>query len=88
MAKKLSANDLAEQLAGNLTEKIMQIQERSVAEVREYLGKRLADLASGTRAADQGLLECVNDPNFVLTIDFRAGLALAAELVADPTFDY
>ena len=92
MAKKLSASELTERLTDGLVEKITQIQERAAAEVRQYLGERLAEMANGTAPSDKNLRECWDElnPGFVLSLtdDFRTGFAFAAQLVTDPDFEY
>lgn len=85
MAKReISASSLVDQVAGLADE----IQKATVREVRKYLAIRLADMAKGTVKADDEVYACQDGTDFEITADFRAGLAFAAELIADQNFDY
>jgi hypothetical protein len=81
-----SAAQQAEELTGLLTEKVDRLREATETELRHYLGKALADLAADTGAR---IAEVQYDgERSEVTDAYRAGLLLAARLVADPTFDY
>lgn len=84
MARKLSAEKLTDQA----TDLISQIKDAATAEAREYLAKRLARMASGTAAADKEIADCTEGAQREITEEFRAGMAFAAELLADRNFDF
>lgn len=77
----------ATQLTETATGLIAQIADQAQAEARKYLADRIAKMARGTAAADKELRDCMTD-ELQITDDFRAGLAFAAELLADPDFDF
>ena len=81
-----SATAQVEALAGLLAEKAEKIQSTAVAEVRHYLGEMLRELAEDTddRIAE---VQYAGEEHSV-TDGLRAGLLLAARLVADPDVDY
>lgn len=81
-----SATDQVEALVGLLTEKAEKIQQTTIAELRHYLGEMLRELAAAPE-------EHVTDVQYAgeehpVTDGYRAGLLLAARLVADPDVDY
>lgn len=77
-----NASDIAAKVAALVDE----IEPAAKAEIRELLAQRLQHMT--TPRGQQDLLDCKGDSDFVPTPDFLAGLAFAAELVADPNFDY
>ncbi|QFU90947.1 hypothetical protein [Amycolatopsis sp. YIM 10] len=84
--RQATAQDLIDQL-NSMGERI---EKAAIAEVRKYLGQRLAGMATGSSQADKEISDCLRESELDLEItdDFRAGLAFAAELVANPRFDY
>jgi hypothetical protein len=80
MARKLTAEKLTE----NAATLIEQIAGTAQAEIRKDLAARIAELA---KAPEQELTSCMDNDRRPVTDDLRAGLALAAELLADLDFD-
>lgn len=80
-----SATELAESLAGTLTAAAEKIQTTATAETRHYLGVMLRELAMAP-AAEVTSVQMAGEEHAV-TDDYRAGLLLAAALVADPSVD-
>jgi hypothetical protein len=76
----------AQNLTETATDLIAQIAEQAQTEARKYLADRLAKMARGTAAADKEIHDCEGPED--ISLDFRAGLAFAAELIADPNFDF
>lgn len=81
-----SATQQAEELAGLLTGKLDTLRETTETELRHYLGQALAELAGAT-ANDIATMQ-YDGEHAEVTDAYRAGLLLAARLVADPTFEY
>lgn len=81
MAEQLSASDLVEQAQSLVDE----IPKAAIAECREMLGARIADMD------EKDVLSCMNyppPPGWEVTPEFLDGLRFAAELVRDKDFDY
>lgn len=81
-----SATAQVENLAAVAAECASKIQAATVAEVRYYLGAMLAELAAAPAAEVAGVQYCGEQAE--VTDAYRAGLLLAARLVADPEVDY
>lgn len=81
-----SATAQVEDLAGLLAERAEKIQATAVAEIRHYLGAELAALAAAP--ADQIEALQYDGEHAAVTAAYRAGLLLAARLVADPGYEY
>lgn len=81
-----SATAQVEDLTGLLAERVEKIQETATHETRHYLGKALAELA-GAGAEDIARMQ-YDGERAEVSDGYRAGLLLAARLVADETFDY
>lgn len=88
MTKQLTAEELAAQVEGLAA----RVRAETIAEFREFASRRLAGMATGTEAADQEIRSCVQGvelpEDWRPTQDYRDGLAFAAELLADPDFDF
>jgi F0F1-type ATP synthase membrane subunit b/b' len=80
MARKLTAAEMTDQA----TDLISQIREAAIAEARRELGAELKRLAKAS-AKEIGT---VQEGQHEVTADYRAGMALMADLVADLDFDY
>lgn len=78
----------ADDLITNAAALMEQIKAAAIAEVRECLGAEIARLAEDTSASRRNLREITNNPDFEASPEFLAGLRFAAQLVANPDFDY
>jgi hypothetical protein len=88
MGEQLTAEELAAQVEGLAA----RVRAATIAEFRELMSQRLAEMAAGTEAADQEIRACVQGvelpDDWHPTQDYRDGIGFAAELLADPNFDF
>lgn len=92
MARKLSAQQIedgtasysAEELTDTASGLIEGIRRAAIAETRKDFAEALASLAKGSA---RQLTACMEGDKREVTDDLRAGLALAAELLADENFE-